>query len=1352
VVSIMIRPISPDNRQPSRGSSGVGDTRAASWRAATREGSFPLSPMQYGMLLHSADTPGTGVYVLQLLVTVRDAMDLPRFEQALRELVGRHAALRTSFWLDDPDGPSQTEHTDVDVVLPVQDLRRYQDTATRLARVREYLDADKTRPFNGGDRPPMRFVVIRVADEEYRFVWTCHHALMDGRSCVAVVAELFGQYDRMLSGGTPQPLPTRRPYADYVRWLSAQDHAGAEEFWREHLAGVTGSTPLALDSVRQLDVGEMAFAATGIELTKETTERLYARADEHRVTANNFVQAAWAVLLHRLSGRRDVLFGTARACRSFSDDADAMIGMFVNMLPLRVIVHPDMTVVELLRRLRHDQMTLRSFEHASPAQIHRWAGISTSGPLFESVVTFENYQYGTYFRSLGGGWKHRDASYEGYTSYPLSLYAYRDKRLVLDLGYDRRRFADSVPPQLLANLRILLDAMTSAPHTTLAELPGLEGIDITPSCSPAPEDTRAWWVERLATLEPLCLPVGDGRPGAPRSYDTVRLQVPEGLAEDARAEWLLTAILTFLARYTGEDGRDVEVRWPVRPVVGTRWDDRSAPYLPFRVPAITDGPDIAEFQEDVKRQLELLAEHGAVPPDVWARHSQLRAHSSLAGDGLPIVIEQVPDLATPAVTRAGTVLLVQIPRDGDSCRLLVSRDARLGGTAPALAHRLATYLRAGAASAGTAVTRLPLMPEHERRRVLVDCNDTAVDHPLNECVHHIFMRQARRRPHAPALVFDGRTLSYGELDHRSTELAEYLGSHGAGPGRFVGVYFERSAEMVVTLLAVMKTGAAFVPLDPIYPPERVARIVTASGISLLLTQASLVGDVQGLPTRVLVLDGARQAIGHVGGHHCDRVTPQQHSAYLISTSGSTGQPKIVDVTHRGLTNVLCSLARTLGLNEDDQFLAVTTVCFDMAYVELFLPLVTGGRVEVVSQRATMDGFELRRRVDDSRPTVMQATPATWRMLIAAGWTGDRRVTALCGGEALSRDLADGLLDRVGRLWNVYGPTETTIFSSVAAVARDQPITIGLPVDNTQLFVLDPWQQPVPPGMPGELYIGGDGVAAGYLGDPDLTRTRFVRSPLSGGGRMYRTGDRVRRLPDGRVEFLDRLDEQVKVHGYRVEPREIAAELRKYPGVAETVVVAREDAPGVRRLVGYLTAVDRDRPPSTAELRSHLMATLPRYMVPTALVTVPQLPRTPNGKIDHRALPRPTDLDLLPTGATRVAPRTPTEQAIAAIWCNVLGLVVVGIDDNFLDVGGDSLLLMHVTTRLRAEFDESLSRVDMFMYPTIRAMAGHLDRARGDGAPEEATRAAADGAVWGRTALHRLRQRRSAGRQPQRRDG
>jgi amino acid adenylation domain-containing protein len=1280
-------------------------------------------------------------------------MDLPRFELALRELVGRHPVLRTSFWLDDPDGPSQTVHTDVDVALPVEDLRRYPDKATRLDRVREYLDADKTRAFDGG-HPPIRLVVLQVADDEYRFVWTVHHALMDGRSCVAVIIELFAEYDRMLSGGATESLPTPRPYADYVRWLSAQDHVGAEEFWRDRLGGVSSATSLAaLDSVRQLEVGEMAFVTTGIELTKETTQRLYACADEHRVTANNFVQAAWAVLLHRLSGQPDVLFGATRACRSFADDADAMIGMFVNVLPLRVTVRPDVTVVELLRRLRQDQISLRSFEHASPAQIRRWAQISLSGPLFESVVTFENYQYGSYFRSLGGGWKDRDASYEGFTSYPLSLYAYRDERLVLNLGYDRRRFADSVPPRLLANLRILLDAMTSAPHTTLAELPALEGVDITQSRSQAAntdsaQDTLAWWVQRLATLEPLCLPVGARRRARPQHYDTVSVQAPAGLPSDTRAEWLLTAILTFLARYTGEDGRDVEVRWPVKPVVGTRWDPRSAPYLPLRVPPMTEGPDLAAFQKDVTRQLDLLAEHGALHPDAWAQHPQLRKQTSLAEDGLPIVIELVPDLAAAAVTRTGTVLLVQIPRDADSLRLLVSRDARLGGTAPTLADRLATYLHLAAGAGATAVTRLPLMSDHERRRVLVDWNDTAVDHPLHECVHHLFMRQASRRPDAPAVDFDGCTLSYGELDHRSTELAEYLGSHGAGPGRFVGVYLERSAEMVVTLIAVMKTGAAFVPLDPIYPPERVARIVTASGVSLLLTQASLVGDVATLPTRVLVLDGPQQTIGDADVHHGDRVTPRQGCAYLISTSGSTGQPKIVHVTHRGLTNVLCSLAGTLDAGELDRLLAVTTVCFDMAYVELFLPLVTGGRVEVATQRATMDGFELRRRVEDSRPTLMQATPATWRMLIAAGWTGDRRLTALCGGEALARDLAEGLLDRVGRLWNVYGPTETTIFSSVATVARDQPITIGLPIDNTQLFVLDPWQQPVPPGVPGELYIGGAGVAAGYLGDPDLTRARFVRSPLPGGGRLYRTGDRVRRLPDGRVEFLHRLDEQVKVHGYRVELREIEDELRKHPGVAETVVVAREDTPGVRRLVGYLTVVDRDRAPSTAQLRAHLMTTLPLYMVPAALVTVPELPRTPNGKIDRRALPRPTARDLSPSGATRVAPRTRTEQVIAAIWCSVLGLVVVGVDDNFLDVGGDSLLLMHVTTRLRAEFEASLTDVDMFRYPTIRTMARHLDRAAPDGAPLEGMRAAADGAVADRAALHRLRQLRASGQQTQ----
>jgi amino acid adenylation domain-containing protein len=1289
---------------------------------------FPMSPMQYAMLLHSVEAADTGAYVIQMLVTVHDAMDLPRFAQALRTLVRRYPTLRTGFLLDHPDGPSQVVRDDIDIELPVHDLRRLADPK---ANVREYLDNDKVHSFDLAGGPPMRFALIRTGDEEYRFVWTCHHALLDGRSCVTAVAELFQIYD-----GTPagEP-PPRRPYADYIGWLSGRDRTEEQAFWREYLAGMTEPTPLVVGAARELDPGEPVFGTVTRMLTKETTERLYAQAEAHRVTPNNIVQAAWAALLHRLSGRSDVVFGVVRAGRSFFDDADAMIGVFVNTLPFRVAMRPKGTVAELWHALRRDQVGLRRVEHSSPPQIRRWAEIRAPGPLFDSAVAFENYHYASYFASLGGAWSRREAGFEAHTGYPLTLSAYRDSRLVLNLSHDRRLFAEPVTQRLLAYLCTLIEAMTFRPDETIAELPAPADLGPGPFGAVAePEDRETWWVGRLATPEPLSLPLERRRAGQ-AGYDAVPVRLPEGIGAAPpreRTGWLLTGVLTFLGQYAGEAGRDIGLSWPAVPAGPDR---RTARHLPFRLPVTVDGQDFAAVRADVARRLDMPADDFS--PEMGARHPKPRSRAWPDEDGPPVAVELVEDLAD-AVTMPGSALLVQIQRDGGAVRLVVSRDVRLGSTPEALSVRLAAYLRAAADAPGIAVTRLPLMTDDEQQRVLVDWNDTAAEYPRDECVHELFLQQARRHPHAPAVVFEGRTLTYRELDERSTRLAAYLRGQGAGRACAVGVYLERSAEVVVALLAVMKTGAAFVPLDPIHPSERIARIVSASGVSLLLTQAALEADVQGLPARVVVLDRVGEAIARAADPRGDRATARD-PVYLISTSGSTGDPKIVQVAHRGLTNVLCSLARTLGSTVDDELLAITTVCFDMAYVELFLPLITGGSVEVAPDRATTDGFELRRRVEKSSPTLMQATPMTWRMLIAAGWTGDSRLTVLCGGEAMPRDLADALLDRAGRVWNGYGPTEATIFAALGAVTRDEPITIGRPVANTRLFVLDPWGRPVPPGTPGELYVGGDGVAAGYLGDPDLTQARFVRvPPCAGDDRLYRTGDRVRHLPDGRIEFLGRLDDQVKLNGYRIEPGEIEAALRGHPEVAEAVVVVRADA-GARHLAGYVTTVDPNRPVSAARLRDHLTATLPRYMVPVSLMTVPRLPRTPNGKVDRRALPRPADPPAMPC----VAPRTAAEQTVAAIWCGVLGIDTIGIDENFFDAGGDSLLLMHVTARLRAESDASLTHVDMFAYPTIRSMARHLSHPSSDGARAEEARPAAAARAEGRAALDRLRRRRLA---------
>jgi amino acid adenylation domain-containing protein len=424
-------------------------------------------------------------------------------------------------------------------------------------------------------------------------------------------------------------------------------------------------------------------------------------------------------------------------------------------------------------------------------------------------------------------------------------------------------------------------------------------------------------------------------------------------------------------------------------------------------------------------------------------------------------------------------------------------------------------------------------------------------------------------------------------------------------------------------------------------------------------------------------------------------------AYVLYTSGSTGRPKGVQISHRAVVNFLTSMRRQPGLGAEDVLLAVTTLAFDIAALEIFLPLTTGARVVIAGREVTGDGRRLARLVAESRATVMQATPATWRMLLDAGWEGSRRLKVLCGGEALPPDLAERLLPRCAELWNLFGPTETTIWSTLWQVRPGQPIAIGRPIANTQAYVLDREMQPVPLGVPGELYLGGDGLARGYLNRPELTAARFVPDPFhpESGARLYRTGDQVRYRTDGNIEFLGRLDHQVKVRGFRIELGEIEAGLSRHPQVRDRVVVAREEGGANKRLVAYVVP-GAGPVPAADDLRAFLGKRLPPYMVPSAFVMLDTLPMTANGKVDRKALPAP------PTSpaAGYTAPRTPVEEKLAAIWAQALGVPRIGVHDDFFALGGHSLLGGRVFAEIERTFGKRLPLATLFQGGTVERLA------------------------------------------------
>ncbi|HEU5381967.1 MAG TPA: amino acid adenylation domain-containing protein, partial [Ktedonobacteraceae bacterium] len=602
------------------------------------------------------------------------------------------------------------------------------------------------------------------------------------------------------------------------------------------------------------------------------------------------------------------------------------------------------------------------------------------------------------------------------------------------------------------------------------------------------------------------------------------------------------------------------------------------------------------------------------------------------------------------------------------------------------------------------VAQLPLLTAAERRQLLVDWNATASPLPTEKCFHHLFEEQAERTPHALAATFEGGSLTYRELNERANQLAHYLQTLGVGPEVLVGVYLERSLDMLVALLGILKAGGAYVPLDPKLPGERLALQLRDAQVAVLLTQERLHAALVLLPEHVLSMDTQWELLAHYSTQNPISHTRPFNLAYLMYTSGSTGKPKGVQILHHSLLNFLLSMQQQPGLDEQDILLAITTISFDIAGLELFLPLLCGARVVIASQEAVGDSVRLASLLATSGATVMQATPATWRLLLDNGWEGLPSLKALCGGEALPRNLANQLLVRTRELWNLYGPTETTIWSTIARVeGQEGPITIGHPLANTQIYLLDKHLQPVPVGVTGEVYIGGSGLARGYFRRPELTRERFLPHPFSQDAdhRLYLTGDLARYLPDGSIEYLGRNDFQVKVHGYRIELEEIEAALLQHPAVGACVVAAVDGNMGNRQLAAYLIPRS-EQAPGVEELRHFLEKTLPAYMIPAFFVLLQEFPLTPNGKVDRKALPEPDESRPVLT-QSYIAPQTPEEQLLAALWSRVLRIERIGIYDNFFSLGGDSLLSMSVLSGARKQgLDFSLQ--EFFQYPRIHDLA------------------------------------------------
>ncbi|HEV2171010.1 MAG TPA: amino acid adenylation domain-containing protein, partial [Candidatus Binatus sp.] len=853
----------------------------------------------------------------------------------------------------------------------------------------------------------------------------------------------------------------------------------------------------------------------------------------------------------------------------------------------------------------------------------------------------------------------------------------------------------------------------------------------------AMRESLEWWKKRLSGAPPLlALPTDRPRParqtfsGAVETF-VVGKELGDRLKDIARREratmfmTLLAAFQALIHRYTGID--DIVVGTPVagRTRVETegliglfvnslamRGDLAGDPSFRRLLLKTRDAAFEAYAHQDLPFDMVVESIHPqrnlSYPPifqvTFQARNYPLE-ETQLAG----LEVEKVDfdpgisqfDLSFEVTEKAGRLF----------CKLIYNVDLFDRETIARMAGHFETLLAGIANDPETRISQLPLLTPDERRQLLVEWNDTQSDFP-RDCVHRMFEAQVERTPDAVAANFGDLQMTYAELNRRANQLGLALIDAGVAPRSFVAISIDRSLDMLVGLLGILKAGAAYVPIDSAFPRERLNFMLEDSAAPVVVTTTSFAEKFATSNVRTVFIDEERKAGSRQDSTNLQVPVTADDNAYVIYTSGSTGRPKGVAVSHRSFSNLLSAMRTEISFTSDDVLLAVTPISFDIAGMELFLPLICGARV-VIADEFVADATRLIETIAATRPSVIQATPALWRMLIASGWRGEPNLRIISGGEALERSLADQLLDRSEIVFNAYGPTETTIWSTIHRVERGSgPVPIGHPLANTQLYVLDAARHPVPVGVAGELYIGGQGIAQCYVGRPELTAERFVADPFQSGpgGRLYRTGDTVRRLGNGDVEYIGRADNQLKVRGIRIEPGEIEAALTRHPQVHAAAVLGVPDASETVSLVAFVEAKPGPRP-SAAVMRSFLSESMPLYMIPARFVAVDRIALTHNGKIDRAKL---LSADHSPdqTAEKYLAPRDHIEERLQSVWEEILKVRPIGVRRDFYELGGHSLLAVKLLSRVEREFSVHIPLAAMFQVPTIENLAARI---RGDSA-------------------------------------
>ncbi|MYV31396.1 amino acid adenylation domain-containing protein [Rhodococcus sp. DSM 6344] len=1231
----------------------------------------------------------SAAYNIPIVLRFHDGIEYETLDRALDKLVERHPVLRWTFTADGSGTP---------VAAPVADFHipvTRRNTATSNNDWQTHASDLASEPFDLAAAPPVRAMVIECTDGSAVLCLVHHHIITDGRSLQIVTEDLIAFY----RSAAPAPLDVT--YEEFVDWQRAStDEESASkhlDYWRKELRGFE---PLRLPTDRPR-AANPGFASDHVdfELPLELTTNLRAFALRQRCPMSSAVAAIFQALLSLHSGQQDITIGTVLAGRDDRRFVD-VLGFFVNTVVLRTHITPSMSFRELLQVARTKMVEAYAHQQAPFEQVvadlrpDREPGRNA---IFDVVVVHNGEISAPDTSEIS------HVPWAGVaTRFDLELVTHvQDGKLCGSLVFRASLFHRSTAARLASRFVRLIEHSLENPDK--------------PIFDPVDEQLDYWRKELADGPTVLELPTDRARPPVmSHRGSSIAFDVSPGVAEVLRTlsggydvtlfMTLLSSFSLALSRYARTD--EVTVGTPAagsaspEPLIGLDGN-----VLVLRID-LSGDPTFAELLGRVRESALGAYKHQEIPFERIVEELATQrdfSRNPLTQVGFQMVNASLSNL--PAASEESIPFELACHMEDRNGVLAARVDYNAALFERATIERFIGHFQQLLASVGAdpeqPLSTLSMMGDPEARRLIVNWNETTETLPALATVPAVFAEQVRQRPHKDALICDHESLTYAELDSRSNKLAHRLRNLGAGPDTLVGVCLPRSIELITALLAILKTGAAYLPVDPEFPQER-QRLLIADGRAQLVITTDLIGDstIDKEPATPLQTEASPRDL-----------------AYVIYTSGSTGRPKGVEIEHEAIIRLITGMPENI-LGPNEVLLHASAISFDAATFEIWGALLTGATC-VISTERVLTSRPLANAIADHGISTLWLTSSLFNHIAdedVTALTGLRHL--LIGGEALSVNHIRHAVSALPgtQIVNAYGPTECTTFTTCHPITTPIPIDansipIGRPIGNTQVYILDNHGQLTPTGIPGELHVGGLGVARGYRGQPELTAERFVTNRFDNNNdRLYRTGDLVRYNTNGDIEYLGRLDDQVKIRGYRIEPREIETALQSHPDISQAAVVTREDTPGQKRLVAYLK-VAGNKVLDELAVRADLRHDLPEYMVPSAFVSLPELPLTTNGKLDTRALPEPDDNTRLDTAARFVPPRTPTEEALAGIWARVLGLDTVGRDENFFNIGGHSLKAAQLVVQIQDTFHIPLSLRTFFERPTISTLAEEIDGER-----------------------------------------